>query len=151
LKKCSERIEATEKLYLEAAKMTKTLEEKYINATNEQKEWKDVKVKLAQTLLIGKVTLNVGGNRYTTRVDTLMRQKDTYFTGIFSQKWEFQLYHHSSYGPLFGSGPDLQLANNSNSSIGFRVTYTDTTGKGNTTFTGANTFITSEIEIFKLA
>ncbi len=63
------------------------------------------------------------------------------------------VFHHSSYGPYFGSGA-LSLTNNSNSSksnIGFPNVYIDTTRKGNTTFTGANTFITSDIEVFKLA
>jgi hypothetical protein len=38
LKKCNERIAATEKLYLSAAEINNTLEETYVNASDEQKE-----------------------------------------------------------------------------------------------------------------
>jgi hypothetical protein len=91
LTKGSERIAATETLYSAAANITKTLQQKYTNASNEQKEWKDVKVKLATTLLKEKVTLNVGGNRYITSLHTLTRENDTYFTEKFSQNWESEL------------------------------------------------------------
>ncbi|CAF3572370.1 unnamed protein product [Rotaria sp. Silwood1] len=65
------------------------------------------------------------------------------------------VYHHSAYGPTFGSGHDIYLANVSNSNnssyIGFPSGYVDTTGKGNNTFTGARNFTTSDIEVYKLA
>ena len=330
LTKGSKRLEATEKLYQAAADMTKTLENKHTNASNEQKEWKDVKVKLAKTSLKERVMLNVGGERYTTSTNTLMRENDTFFTELFSedsqyevddsdksifidrnggtfayileylrtdtvsddvlldeilqhnlmieakyfrlkklvhiltemqidttfangtllapehkkklnefygkqdQRWELiykasrdgfdvnafhtrcnnqgptmtivrsnnnylfggytaiawasdsnykndttaflftltnphgipptkyvvnpgnvgsAVYHNSTYGPTFGSGNDLYLAANSNSSnssyTGFPHGYIDTTGKGNNTFTGAYSFLTSDIEVFK--
>jgi hypothetical protein len=63
------------------------------------------------------------------------------------------VYHVSSHGPFFGTGA-FYLSNNSNftnSSIGFSSVYTDTTGKGNTTFTGAAGFVPSDIEVFQLA
>jgi hypothetical protein len=330
LMKGSERMAATEKLYTAAANMTQTLQQKYTNASNEQKGWKDVKVKLATTLLKEKITLNVGGNRYITSLHTLTRENDTYFTEIFSKDWKSELddvdksifidrngeiftyileylrtdavsddvlldeilqhnlmieakhfrlqnlvnvltktmventfpngtllgvehkkklnefygkpeqrweliykasrdgfdtnafhtrcnnqgptftiiqsnngylfggytavaftsdcnykndttaflftltnphdiaptkylinpanvgnavYHHSSYGPFFGTGA-ISLSNSSNSSnssIGFPNVYIDTTGKGSATFTGGSSFLTSEIEVFKLA
>jgi hypothetical protein len=43
-----------------------------------------MKVKLAKTLLKEKVILNVGGERYTTRIGTLTREKNTFFTELFS-------------------------------------------------------------------
>jgi len=65
----------------------------------------------------------------------------------------FAVFHSSSYGPYFGTGA-LYLSNNSNftnSSIGFPNVYTDTTGKGHTSFTGATSFLASDIEVFQLA
>jgi hypothetical protein len=63
--------------------------------------------------------------------------------------------HTSSHGPTFGGGHDIHLANASNSNkssySNFPTAYTDTTGKGNATFTGARNFTTSDIEVFKLA
>ncbi len=51
----------------------------------------DVKVKLAKTSLRGRVTLNVGGYRYTTSIDTPTHEKDTFFTELFSGKWKIEL------------------------------------------------------------
>ncbi|CAF3018744.1 unnamed protein product [Rotaria sp. Silwood2] len=63
--------------------------------------------------------------------------------------------HHSIYGPCFGAGPDMYLANASNSNnssyTNFPSSYVNTTGKGNNTFTGARNFTASDIEVFKLA
>ncbi len=306
--------------------MTTILENKLVNASNEEKEWKDIKVKLATTSIKGKVILDVGGEKYATSVDTLTRVKDTVFTALFSKQWQlerdpddksifidrngkiftyileylrtdivpnnvwkdetilhsvliesqhFRLHaltdmlagfsngtllqlehkkklnefygkmhqqweliykasrdgfnanafhtrcnnkgptmtiiqsnnnylfggytsipwtsdnsykndttaflftltnphdipptkyllnpdktgnavnHTSSYGPTFGGGHDIHLANASNSNkssySNFPTAYTDTTGKGNATFTGARNFTTSDIEVFKLA
>jgi hypothetical protein len=61
--------------------------------------------------------------------------------------------HTSSYGPTFGSGHDLYIVNNSNSSnssCAFPSGYFDITGKGNATFTGSNSFLVTDIEVFKL-
>jgi hypothetical protein len=64
------------------------------------------------------------------------------------------VYHNSAYGPTFGGGHDLHLANNSNANntsyTGFLHAYTDTTGQGNNTFTGARTFTASDVEVYKL-
>jgi hypothetical protein len=65
------------------------------------------------------------------------------------------VYHVISYGPTFGSGHDMYSADDSNSDnssyTNFPSGYTDTTGKGNATFTGARNFTSSDIEVFKLA
>jgi hypothetical protein len=36
------------------------------------------------------VTLNFGGEKYTTTVDTLTREKDTFFTALFSKQWKLE-------------------------------------------------------------
>jgi hypothetical protein len=325
LNECSDCIQTAEKLCQEATQMTTILENKLVNASNEEKEWKDIKGKLATTSIKGKVILDVGGEKFNTSVDTLIRVKDTFFTALFSQQWELErdpddksifidrngkiftyileylrtdilpnnvmrdetllhsilieaqyfrlhalidmladfpnstllqllhknklneffgkltqrwemiykasrdgfdanafhtrcnnkgptmtiiqsnnnylfggytsipwtsdgsykndttaflftltnpdnipptkylinpntgnaAYHNSSYGPTFGSGHDLHLANASNSHnasyTNFPSAYLDTTGKGNNTFTGARNFTVSDIEVFKLA
>ncbi len=45
----------------------------------------------AKPSLHKKVKLNLGGDRYTTNIDTLTRENDTFFTNLFSQKWELEL------------------------------------------------------------
>ncbi|CAF5186339.1 unnamed protein product, partial [Rotaria sp. Silwood1] len=70
--------------------MTTILENKFVNASNEQKEWKDIKVKLAATSIKGMVILNVGGEKFSTKVETLIREKNTFFTALFSQQWQIK-------------------------------------------------------------
>jgi hypothetical protein len=323
LNECSDCLDIIEKLHLEAGKMTINLEEELANALIEEREWHNIKERLAKLSTKGMVILNVGGVKYATSVDTLTHEKDTFFTALFSEQWKIErddndksifidrngklfthileylrtdlvpkdviksaslhqrvlieaeyfrlhslikkldlfvggtlltiafgkklnefygkpeqrweliykasrdgfdanafhtrcnnqgptftiiqsntgflfggytavawtsdgnykndttaflftlinphgilstkylinpgnagnaVYHHSSYGPYFGSGA-ISLSNNSNSSnssIGFPNAYIDTTGKGSATFTGPSTFLTSEIEVFKL-
>ncbi|CAF1288674.1 unnamed protein product [Rotaria sp. Silwood1] len=64
------------------------------------------------------------------------------------------VYHNSDYGPTFGSGHDIYVANGSNgnnqSHTKFPSGYLDTTGKGNNTFTGEKQFTVSDIEVFQL-
>ena len=64
------------------------------------------------------------------------------------------VYHLSSCASIFGGCQDLVLHANSNSNASsittFPTSYIDTTGKGNATFTGAQNFTTSDIEVFKL-
>ena len=91
LMKGSKHMQATEQLYLAAANMTKTLDKKYTDASNEQKEWKDVKVKLARTLQKDKVVLNVDGIPYTTNIHTLTSINDSYLTELFSGEWKGDL------------------------------------------------------------
>ncbi|CAF4683036.1 unnamed protein product [Rotaria sp. Silwood2] len=328
LNECSDCIKSAKKLYHQATEINTVLENKLVNATNEEKEWKDIKVKLATTSIKGRVKLDVGGEKFSTSVDTLTSEKNTFFTALFSKQWQLDkdpddgsifidrngkiftyileylrtnavppnamkdeiflnslvieaeyfrlhsliatltniygfdetllhpdhkkklnefygknnqrwqliykasrdgfdanafhsrcnnkgptmtiiqsnnnylfggytaipwtsnnvyandttaflftltnphnipptkylinpdnianaVYHHSGYGPTFGSGHDIHLANASNSNnssyIGFPSGYLDTTGKSNNTFTGARNFIASDIEVFKLA
>jgi len=64
---------------------------------------------------------------------------------------EYGIYDRDDYGPTFGGGHDLNIANNSNvnttSYTNFPHSYTDTTGKGKGTLTSYN-FQCEEIEVF---
>ena len=69
--------------------------------------------------------------------------------------------HTKADGPCFGALIDEQKKHfcdlwiranankNENSSFEFPVSYIDTTGKGETLFTGAKNFMTEEIEVYK--
>jgi hypothetical protein len=60
------------------------------------------------------------------------------------------IYNQAGYGPTFGGGHDLHIANNhSGSYSGLGNSYTDTTGKGANTFTGASSFTPVEVEVWK--
>ncbi|CAF5126129.1 unnamed protein product, partial [Rotaria sp. Silwood1] len=70
--------------------MTTALEKELANVSNEEKEWKDIKVKLATTSIQGKVILDVGGDKYATNVETLTREKNTFFTALFSKQCQLE-------------------------------------------------------------
>ena len=55
-----------------------------------KQEWKDSKVKLVTTSMKGKIILDVGGEKYITSVGTLTREKDSFFTALFSKQGEFE-------------------------------------------------------------
>ncbi|CAF1263987.1 unnamed protein product [Rotaria magnacalcarata] len=90
LKECSDCIKSAKQLCHEATETTTILENKLVNASNEEKEWKDIKIKLATTSIQGKVILDVGGEKYTTSVEVLTREKDTFFTALFSKQWQLE-------------------------------------------------------------
>ena len=90
LNECSTCIESAEKLNQEAFIMTKHLEDTLANVSNESKEWQQIKAKLASTAVKGKVILDVGGDKYATSVETLTREKNTFFTALFSRQWELE-------------------------------------------------------------
>jgi Ca2+-binding EF-hand superfamily protein len=75
---------------------------------------------------------------------------------IFTQKQQANaLYDHGGYGPGFGNGVDLVIANQSNSTTGsysaLGTGYNNDTGiAGNTVFTGAQNFTVKEIEVFEV-
>jgi hypothetical protein len=64
------------------------------------------------------------------------------------------VYCHSLYGPTFGTGHDLHICNNSNTSnssyTNFPSTYIDTTGHGQSTFAGSYHFQTNDIEVYQV-
>ncbi|CAF1026144.1 unnamed protein product [Adineta steineri] len=64
------------------------------------------------------------------------------------------LHGHVSQGPTFGGGHDLHISSgsniNTNSYCNLGHSYANTLSLGQNTFTGAKTFQTNEIEVFKL-
>jgi hypothetical protein len=59
---------------------------------------------------------------------------------------------NSSYGPTFGGGFDLYISSDGSSSrTAFPSSYTDTLGRGNATFTGANDFTPEDYEVWAAA
>ncbi|CAF4037538.1 unnamed protein product [Rotaria sp. Silwood1] len=90
LNECSDYIKCAKTICDQATEMTTILENKFVNASNEQKEWEDIKAKLSTTSIEGMVTLNVRGEKYTTTVDTLTREKNTFFTALFSQQCQIK-------------------------------------------------------------
>ena len=72
---------------------------------------------------------------------------------IMSGQEQYAILNYKQYGPTFGGGFDINMpskSNKTNGAIGFPHTYTDTTEKGSSTFTGSYLFLTSEIEVYKL-
>ena len=90
LNECNTCIQSAESLCREITEMATQLEDKLANVSDEEKEWKETKVKLGMTSVKGMVILNVGGDRYTTSVDTLTRHKDTFFTALLSKQWQLE-------------------------------------------------------------
>ena len=72
---------------------------------------------------------------------------------LLSEKMDQAIHCCSNYGPTFGTGPDLRIANNPNTnttcSARLSNTYQLPAGqKANTFFTGAETFNLTELEVF---
>ncbi|CAF4159273.1 unnamed protein product [Adineta steineri] len=84
-------IRNTEELCDQAIQFNDDLENKLVNAFNKEKKCKDIKLKLSATPIKGKVILDVGGHKYTTSVDTLTREQNTFFAALFSGRWELQI------------------------------------------------------------
>ena len=61
-------------------------------------------------------------------------------------------YNGASYGPTFGGGHDIYVPSKSNETTGYThfYSYMDTTSKGSLTFTGNSSFLTREIEVYKI-
>jgi hypothetical protein len=66
------------------------IEETATIVTNDRNEWEQMRANLSKTHLKGKVTLDVGGREFSTTMDTLTREKDTFFTTLFSRQWELE-------------------------------------------------------------
>jgi len=68
---------------------------------------------------------------------------------------KYAIYCQTNYGPTFGGGHDLYISDNANISVNnytkLNHTFKDTTGKGNTTFTGQyNGWEVADLEVFGL-
>jgi uncharacterized protein related to proFAR isomerase len=83
LNECSNCMETVEKLHRKAKETSIDLEEQMVNALKEEKEWIDIKTKLAKLSKKGMVILNVGGEKYTTSVDTLTGVRHFLYDALF--------------------------------------------------------------------
>ncbi|CAF0821068.1 unnamed protein product [Adineta ricciae] len=90
LNECNNCIRTAENLCEQVVNVKAMLDDKLINVNNDEKEWKEIKLKLATTAIAGKIILDVGGEKYTTSVETLTREKDTFFTALFSKQWQLE-------------------------------------------------------------
>jgi hypothetical protein len=84
LNECSDCIKSAETLLHESTEITTSLETKLVNTS------KDANIKLISTSIKDKIILDVGGEKYTTSIATLTREKDTFFTTLFSKSWKFE-------------------------------------------------------------
>ena len=57
---------------------------------NDLNEWEQLKTNLSKTRLSGRVMLDVGGREFSTMVETLTSEKDTFFTALFSRQWDLE-------------------------------------------------------------
>jgi hypothetical protein len=87
---CNTCIESAERLNQEEDTLLRNLEDALANVSNDAKEWQQIRVKLASTAVKGKVILDVGGDKYSTSVETLTHEKNTFFTAMFSRQWELE-------------------------------------------------------------
>ena len=66
------------------------IEEASSVAANDLNEWEQLKTNLSKTRLSGKVLFDVGGRIFATTVETLMHEKNTFFTALFSRQWDLE-------------------------------------------------------------
>ncbi|CAF0961162.1 unnamed protein product [Rotaria sordida] len=83
-------IESAKQLCHQTIEINTIPEDKLFNTSNEEKEWKDIKAKLATTSIQGKILLDVGGEKFSTSVETLIREKNSFFTALFSKQWHLE-------------------------------------------------------------
>ncbi|CAF2666924.1 unnamed protein product [Rotaria sp. Silwood2] len=83
-------IKSAKQLCHQTTEINTISEDKLVNTSNEEEEWKDIKAKLATTSIQGKVLLDVGGEKFSTSVETLTREKNTFFTALFSKQWQLE-------------------------------------------------------------
>jgi hypothetical protein len=97
---------------------------------------------------------NPNQTSWTTNPSTHFNKSSENFTEKYSidpAKILNAAYHFLTYGPNFGDNADIMVVTNSNATNVFPISYTDTTGKDDNTFTGDHEFTTCDIEGFKLA
>jgi len=76
---CTVFFESAKTFNQEAITMMKNVENSLVNVSNETKEWQEIQVEL-----------DVGGDRYTTSVETLTCEKDTFLKALFSCQWKIE-------------------------------------------------------------
>ncbi|CAF1044290.1 unnamed protein product [Rotaria magnacalcarata] len=57
---------------------------------NDFNEWEHLRRNLSKTQVRGKVLLDIGGRHFSTTVDTLTNEKNTFFTALFSKNWQLE-------------------------------------------------------------
>lgn len=72
------------------ASVRQNIEETTVTVVNDLKEWEQLKTNLSKTQLNGKVLLDVGGREFSTRVETLTVEKNSFFTALFSRQWQLE-------------------------------------------------------------
>ena len=75
LNECNDNLETLERCLQQDTEMNAVLEDELANPSNEEK--------LAANAVSRKVILNVGGEKYSTTVNTLTRERNTFFTALF--------------------------------------------------------------------
>ncbi|CAF1288690.1 unnamed protein product [Rotaria sp. Silwood1] len=88
LNECYDYIKSAKKSCRQATEMIATLENRLANISNEEKEWRDIKVKLGTTSIGGRVVLDVEDKKFVTSIETLTREQNTYFTDMLSKPSE---------------------------------------------------------------
>jgi len=63
----------------------------------EKKSWAELEKKLKSSQLLNTIKLNIGGTIFETSLSTLTSVQGTYFTSMFSGKWEPKLEKDGSY------------------------------------------------------
>ncbi|CAF4084936.1 unnamed protein product [Rotaria magnacalcarata] len=95
LNECDACINSAEELYGQVTQMATHLEEKLANVSNEEKEWKETKMKLGTTLVKGIVILNVVEPDRSAKIQ--QEKKLNEFYGKSNQKWDL-IYRGSRDG-----------------------------------------------------
>ncbi|CAF1451559.1 unnamed protein product [Adineta ricciae] len=67
-----------------------TNEEMMCTVTNDTNEWKQLKINLDTITVQGKVSFDVGGRIFSTTVQTLTKEKDTFFTALISKQCQIE-------------------------------------------------------------
>jgi hypothetical protein len=90
LEKSDVLFEECEELNRLVISIKKHIDETLGSVANDLNEWKQLRSNLSKTSVRGKVLLDVGGREFSTTVDTLTSEKDTFFTLLFSSQWELE-------------------------------------------------------------
>ena len=90
LDKSSKCMETVEKLHSHVAQMTVVAENELAIALKNERDWIGIKARLAKCANKGMVILDLGGQKFTTTVETLSRETNTFFTALFSEQWTLE-------------------------------------------------------------
>ena len=96
LSECHDCIQTAEKLCQETKELNTTLENKLLNAsiTEEKSKLKSISNK-------SKILLDIGGEKFATTIETLTREKDSFFTKLFSKEYEEEIERDPNDNSIF--------------------------------------------------